>query len=288
MSEEVLRRIWLERGLQEALAGLYYFQQGLNRYPSVITDTESLISLGLAVRKKRRLVLTPAGVSLAYHLAEYRSQVERDGIRPVLERLKIDRNSVVLDFGCGGGGTLLAAFRFNPRRVTGIDRDGYAVEFAEFLFRQSGISRERYFFLNSEINAVSLPEKSFTHIICRLVLYRVRVNQALAVLSRTTKSGGHIYILAHSAGYYLSRTKLILRNPVWLGYFLFVFSNGLIFSATGLQLTLKLGSRRFSELFFTEGSLKRALRGNGFKVEIFKRQPKDGRRAIFEVFGVKL
>ena len=287
LSEEVLQRVWLEKGLQEALAGLYYFQQGLNRYPSVITDAESLIFLGLAVRKKGRLVLTPAGVSLAYHLVAYRSQVEQDGIKPVLERLKIDRNSVILDFGCGGGQTLLATFHFNPRLVTGIDRDGYAVEFAEFLFRRSKIPRERYSLLNSEINTVSLPENYFSHIICRLILYRVKVNQALTVLSRAAKSGGRIYILAHSAGYYFSRIKIILRNPAWFGYFLFVFINGLFFAATGLQLTLKLGSRRLSEIFFTEGSLKRALRRNGFKVEIFQRQPKDSRGVIFEVFGVK-
>jgi len=287
MSEEILRRVWLEKGLPEALAGLYYFQQGLNRYPSVITSAESLISLGLAVRKKGRLVLTSAGVSLAYHLIEYRSQVEQDDIKPVLERLKIGGDSVVLDFGCGGGQTLLAAFHFNPSQVTGIDRDGYAVEFAEFLFRRSKIPRERYSFLNSEINAVSLPEKSFTHVICRLILYRVKVNQALSVLSRATKSGGRIYILAHSAGYYLSRTKIILRNPAWLGYFLFVFINGLLFAAVGLQLTLRLGRRRLSEIFFTEGSLKRALRRAGFKVEIFQRQSQNSHRVIFEVFGVK-
>ena len=287
LSEEVLQRVRLERGLQEALAGLYYFQQGLNRYPSVTTDAGNLVFLGLAVRKKGRLVLTLAGVSLAYHLIEYRNQVEQAGIKPVLERLKIDRDSVVLDFGCGGGQTLLAAFHFNPRLVTGIDRDGYAVEFAEFLFRRSGIPRERYSFLNSEINAVSLPERSFTHVICRLILYRVKVNQALSVLSRATKSGGRIYILAHSAGYYLSRTRIVLRNPAWLGYFLFVFINGLLFAATGLQLTLRLGKRRFSEIFFTEGSLKRALRRNGFKIEIFQRQSKNSPRVIFEVFGVK-
>ena len=287
LPEEILRQVWREKGLQKTLAGLYCFQQGLNRYPAVITDAEDLIFLGLVVRKTGRLVLTPAGVSLAYHLVEYRSQVEQDGIRPVLEQLKIDRNSVMLDFGCGGGQTLLAAFHFNPRLVTGIDRDGYAVEFAEFLFRRSGIPRERYSFLNSEINTVSLPEKSFTHIICRLILYRVKVNQTLAVLSRVTKSGGCIYILAHSAGYYLSRTKIILRNPAWLGYFLFVFINGLLFAATGLQLTLRLKKKRLSEIFFTEGSLKRALRRNGFKVEIFQRQSKNSQRVIFEVFGVK-
>ena len=285
LPEEVLQKVWRERGVPEALAGLYYFQQGLNRYPSIIRDGENLISLGLAVRKKGRLVLTPAGVSLAYHLIEYRSQVEQDGIRPVLERLEINGDSSILDFGCGGGQTLLAAFRFNPGRVTGIERDGYAVDFAEFLFRRSGISPGRYSFLNSEINAVSLPEKSFTHIICRLVLYRARVNQALNILNRASKENGRIYILAHSTGYYLSRTGIILRNPVWFGYFLFVFVNGLLFTATGLQLTLKLGRRRLSELFFTEGSLKRALRRNGFSVEIFQRQPPGSRWVNFEVFG---
>lgn len=287
LSEEVLRRVWLERGLQEALSGLYHFQQGLNRYPLVTTDAENLVSLGLAAREKGRLVLTAAGTSFAYNLAEYRSQVEQGGIKSVLERLNIGGDSVVLDFGCGGGQTLMAAFHFNPRLVTGIDRDGYAVEFAEFLFRRSKIPRERYSFLNSAISAVSLPEKSFTHVIFRGVLQKVRVNQALAVLSRATKTGGRIYILTHSAGYYLSRTKIILRNPAWLGYFLFVFFNGLFFASTGLQLTLRLGERRFSELFFTESSLKRALCRNGLKIEIFQRQSPNSHRAIFEVFGVK-
>ena len=288
MLEEILQQVWRERGVQEALAGLYRFQQGLNRYPSITGDGENLVSPGLAVRKKGRLVLTPAGVSLAYHLIEYRNQVEQDGIRPVLERLKINGDSAILDFGCGGGQTLLAAFRFNPGRVTGVERDGYAVEFAEFLFRQSGISQERYSFLNSEINAVSLPERSFTHLICRLVLYRARVNQALNIFNRASAENSRIYILAHSAGYYLSRTKIILRNPAWLGYFLFVFINGLLFTATGLQLTLKLGRRRLSELFFTEGSLKRALRRNGFKAEIFQCQPPAGRCMNFEVFGRRM
>ncbi len=286
-SEETLRRVWRERGAQEALTGLYLFQQGLKRYPSIIKEGENLISLVLAVRKKGRLVLTPAGVSLGYHLIEYRSQVEQGGVRVVLERLKIDGNSIVLDFGCGGGQTLLSASGFSPRAVTGVERDGYAVEFAEFLFRRSGISQERYSFLNSEINAAFLPERSFTHIICRLVLYRVRVNRTLNILNRASKENGRIYILAHSAGYYFSRTGIIFRNPAWLGYFLFIFINGLFFTSTGLQLTLKLGRKRLSEIFFTESSLKRALRRNGFKVEIFQRQPEDGRRVSFEVFGRK-
>ena len=285
LSEEVLQKVWRERRVQEALAGLFLFQQGLGRYPSIAGDGENLVSPELAVRKKGRLVLTPAGVSLGYHLIEYRSQVEQEGIRPVLERLKINGDSAILDFGCGSGQTLLAAFRFSPGRVTGIERDGYAVEFAEFLFRRSGIPQGRYSFLNSEINAVSLPERSFTHIICRLVLYRARVNQALNILNRVSKENGRIYILVHSAGYYLSRTKIILRNPAWFGYFLFVFINGLLFAAAGLQLTLKLGKRRLSEIFFTEGSLRRALWRNGFKVEIFQRQPPDGRGVNFEVFG---
>ncbi|MCX5641635.1 MAG: methyltransferase domain-containing protein [Candidatus Omnitrophica bacterium] len=278
LSEDVLRRVWSERSLREVLSGLYSFQQGLSGYPSVITGGADLLSLGLAVRKKGRLVLSPSGVSLAYHLIEYNNQVEQNGIKPVLEQLNIGGDSLVLDFGCGGGQTLLAAFCFNPKILIG---------FAEFLFRQKKIPRERYSFLNSEINAVALPERSFTHVICRLILYRVRVNQALAVLNRASKNGGRIYILAHSAGYYLSRARIILRNPVWLGYFLFVFINGLFFAATGLQLTLKLGSRRLSEIFFTENSLRRALRRNGFKVEIFQRQSPKTRRVMFEVFGLK-
>ncbi|MFH1903521.1 MAG: class I SAM-dependent methyltransferase [Candidatus Omnitrophota bacterium] len=286
LSEEILRQVWLEKGLQEALIGLYSFRQGRNRYPKVTLVAEKMLSLNLAVQERGRLSLTPAGTSLAYNLAEYRSQVERDVLKPVLERLKIDEKSTVLDFGCGGGQTLLAIFRFNPGQVTGIDRDGYAVEFADFLFRQKGTPPERYSFFNSEISAVSLPEGYFTHVICRGVLQRVKVNQALSALSRFSKDNGRICILVNSPGYYLSRLKIILRNPAWLGYFLFVFFNGLLFAAFGRQATLRVGRRRLSEIFFTEGSLRRALRRNGFKIESFHR-PKRNRPGMFEVFGVK-
>lgn len=283
----VFRRVWPDKGLQEALFGLYFFEQSMGGSYVASGQTENLISLGLAERAGGRPVLTSTGVSLAYNLLEYRNQVEQDSVGPVLNRMKFDAGSIVLDVGCGGGQTLFAIQKFRPQEVCGVDRDKYGIAFADFVFRQQGIPEGKFTFRNVASEDYIPPPGKFTHLICRVALHKWRINRNLSGFNRGLAPAGRIYLMVPTLSYYFSRLKMVRRNPKRIGYFLFVIFNGLLFSVTGLQLTLKLGKKRISELFLTGGSLKRALNRSGFQVEFFPAPPKNERRAMLEVFGRK-
>ncbi len=286
-TEDVFRQLWTGRSKREALGALYLYEQGLGNYPGA-PEIENLVSLGLAIKKRGRLSLTPLGSSLAYNLLEYVGQVKERKIDEILQQLKIDSESIVADIGCGGGQTLFAIQKYVPKKVFGVDRDHNAINFAKFLFSQEGIPAERYNFLEARMEKYFLPKGFFTHLICRGVLQKLRVAKTLARFNYSLLPGGRVYLMVMTGRYYFSRMRIVLQRPIWLCYFLFVFLNGCLFAATGLQLTVRLGSRRLSEVFFTPSSLKRVLRRNNFEIETFSLRPFTRKSAVaFEVIARK-
>lgn len=286
LSDETLRRIFQEKSLRQALVRLYLRQQGLGYH--LLPETADLVPLHLACRRGKDFHLTPVGTSLGYNLLEYRNQVEKGRSNDILERMKIDQNSVLLDVGCGGGQTLLASLQFNPRKVVGLDRDGYAIALARFLFSQKKVPPERYTFFHATLDVIpACLRQESTHIVCRVVMHKLKVRQTLSVFYHTLKPTGSLYLMVPSFSYYVSRLNLIFRNPLWSVYFLFVFVNGFIFAFFGWQMTLRLGSRTLSELFFTRRSLKRALQHNHFQTTEILSPPVTRKSSFLEVFARK-
>jgi len=286
-TEDIFRQLWTGRSKREALNSLYLYEQGLGDYPGA-PEIENLVSFCLAIKKRSRLSLTPLGSSLAYNLLEYAGQVKKRKIDKILQELNIGPESIVADIGCGGGQTLFAIQKYAPKKVFGVDRDQNAIHFARFLFSQEGIPADRYNFLEAGIEEYLLPEGFFTHLICRSVLQKLRVAKNLARFDYSLIPGGRVYLMVMTGRYYFSRLGIVLRRPIWLCYFIFVFLNGFLFEATGFQFTIRLGRRRLSELFFTETSLRRALRRNNFKIETFSLRPPQKRSATaFEVVARK-
>ena len=300
LSDDTLRRIFQEKSLRQALVNLYLRQQGLS-YP-LLPETADLVPLHLACPRGKDFHLTPVGTSLGYNLLEYRNQVEEGRSNNILERMKIDQNSVLFDVGCGGGQTLLASLQFNPQKVVGFDRDGYAIALARFLFSQKKVPPERYSFFHASLEPTGnypphlnpLPQRGegrvrveFTHIVCRVVLHKLKVRQTLSLFYHTLKPAGSLYLMVPSFSYYVSRLNLVFRNPLWSVYFLFVFVNGFVFAFFGWQMTLRLGSRTLSELFFTRRSLKRALQHNHFQTTEILFPSVPGKSSFLEVFARK-
>jgi len=286
-NRDVFEQIWNDPAVRTALVNLYQFEQGLGPYPGEAKMTR-LHELGLALPKSGRSALTHLGTALGYNLREWRLQVVEKRLQTTLAKLGINEGASILDFGCGGGQTLLALSEYRPGRLMGVDRDPEAVSFARFLFEKSGRPEESYEFQSGTLAEISrLPDDSFSHIICRGVLHKVRAGQALEIFSRKLKPGGRLYLLILPPGYYLRRFNLVLRSPIWLGYFLLVFFNGCLFSIGGFQITLRLGKRRLSELYFTQTSLARKLEQLGLEIIESWRNPETGLASTLELIAVK-
>jgi len=266
--KEIFNRVWRNReNEKDLLIALYLYHQGLGRYPFLSERSKEFLSSGLAVKKGSRFFLTPLGSSLAYHLLECINQVEKGELEMVFCQMRIGPGSVVADIGCGGGQTLFALKKYLPQKVFGVDRDPNSLRFAEYLFSQSNISPERYHFLSADVEKCPLPENSFTHLICRLVLHKLRVVNNLKRFGQALTPDGYLYLMVPNRRYYFFRLRLMLRKPFWFFYFLYVFANGWLFTISGCQLTIRLGRRRLSEIFFTPASLKRALHQSNFQIE---------------------
>jgi len=286
-NRDVFEQIWNDPAVRTALVKLYQFEQGLGPYPGEAV-TERLQELGLALPKSGRFILTRLGTAIGYNLREWQLQVVEGRLKTTLDKLGVNQDASILDFGCGGGQTLLALSEYRPGRLTGLDRDPEAVSFARFLFQKHGRPEGSYEFQAGSLAEISkLPDASFSHVICRGVLHKVRAGRALELFSRKLKPGGRLYLLILPPGYYLRRLNLVLRSPAWLAYFLVVFLNGCLFSIGGLQVTFRLGNRRLSELYFTRTSLARKLEKLGFETRESWRSPETGLASTLELIAVK-
>ena len=108
------------------------------------------------------------------------------------EKAHIDRESKVLDLGCGSGTTSIRLCRSHGCEVVGVDLSGVRVGNAkEDLRNQPGEVKARVRFEKASATALPFEDGSFTHVWSQAVLYHVHDRgKALGEAYRVLKDGG--------------------------------------------------------------------------------------------------
>jgi SAM-dependent methyltransferase len=137
----------------------------------------------------------------ASHSAEYFGDTRdhwwnKDFLRLMAERWKLDAVHDVLDVGCGIGhwGMLLASVMREDVRVTGIDRETSWVEQASARARARGLEA-RFTYRQGEAQRLPFPDDAFDLTTCQTVLIHMPdPSAALAEMVRVTKPGGLVAV----------------------------------------------------------------------------------------------
>jgi SAM-dependent methyltransferase len=133
------------------------------------------------------------------HSAEYFGDTRdhwwnKDFLRLMAERWKLDAVRDVLDVGCGIGhwGMLLASVMHEDVRVTGIDRETSWVEQASARARARGLEA-RFSYQQGEAQRLPFPDDTFDLTTCQTVLIHMPDPSAvLAEMVRVTTPGGGV------------------------------------------------------------------------------------------------
>ena len=215
-----------------------------------------LLAAGAAPR------LSTTGRTVAYNLHEWKLQVEGGSMREECAALGVLPSSFVADLGCGGGQTLLACRTIAPCRVAGFDRDPDAVLLARAWMRALDVPAGSWQFRTADIHALPLADASCTHVICRVVIQKLRVGRTLDEIGRVLRPGGKLFLHTLGAGYYLDAARRDL--PAFL-VSCFALANGALFLAAGAQACLRLGRRSLREVFLVPSRLREMLRARGLE-----------------------
>ncbi|MEM7351845.1 MAG: class I SAM-dependent methyltransferase [Acidobacteriota bacterium] len=233
----------------------------LARQPDLGVETplaERWITEGLCEGSAASPRLTQLGRSLAYHLAEYRSQIEDGDALRFVAPLDVQPDSRVLDIGCGGGQSLIALLRQGPRLGVGLEWDPTALGIFTALrdFEQIGNA------LPVRGNAEVLPfaDCSFDRILCRVVLMHVRVLPALAEIARVCAEDGLVWL--HLTDFWFYWRKF-LRLRWEHGGVPFALLNGFLLQIFGTQIPMR-ATRTMS--YQTPAGIARRLEGYGFEI----------------------
>jgi SAM-dependent methyltransferase len=199
--------------------------------------------------------LTALGRHLLYHLIEYGRQE-----RPVEFLLpgflsSLTPASRVLDVGCGAGQTLLLLQPYAPQLRVGVDIDATALAFGTRLLQADPQDMQ---LVRCSACQMPFPDRSFTHILCRVALNYTHQQRALAEMVRLLKPGGLLYCHAEGPGYTLRRL-LRASSPRALAGIVRDGLLGLLLEGTGWQPTPG-GRWRGSSIFATARRLTRSLR----------------------------
>ena len=137
----------------------------------------------------------------AAHSAEYFGDTRdhwwnRDFLRLMAERWKLDAVRDVLDVGCGVGhwSMLLSSVMPESVRVTGIDREPSWVEEASVRARARGLE-DRFSYRQAEAQRLPFPDDSFDLTTCQTVLIHMADPSAvIAEMMRVTRPGGLVAV----------------------------------------------------------------------------------------------
>ncbi len=135
---------------------------------------------------------------LCYHAHELQRQEEPRRLEPMLAKIGADKNSVVLDVGCGAGQSLQLIHRRSGCKCYGIDCDLDSLAFG---------NRVNAAYQNSEIelrqgrgDAIEFESEAFSHVINRVALNYMHQHSALKEMVRVLKPGGKLYLQVENAG----------------------------------------------------------------------------------------
>jgi SAM-dependent methyltransferase len=120
----------------------------------------------------------------------------RDFLRLMAERWKLDDVRDVLDVGCGVGhwGRILGSVMASDVRVTGIDREPSWVALAAERARAEGLEG-RFTYRQGEARSLPFPDDTFDLTTCQTVLIHLPdPSAAIAEMMRVTKPGGLVAV----------------------------------------------------------------------------------------------
>lgn len=137
----------------------------------------------------------------AGHSAEYFGDTRdhwwnRDFLRLMAERWKLDDARDVLDVGCGIGhwGRILGSVMASDVRITGIDREASWVALATERARAEGLDG-RFTYRLGEAQSLPFPDDTFDLTTCQTVLIHLPdPRAAIAEMMRVTKPGGLVAV----------------------------------------------------------------------------------------------
>jgi len=161
----------------------------------------------------------------------------------------VPRSAKVLDIGCGGGQTLIAAY---PDRLTyGIDLDEDALRLGQSL-------TDRICFVRGDGESLPFAGNSFDMVLARVSLPYMRIGPTIREMRRVLRPGGEIWITLHI---FRSVWRQACESSVkgWI-FFVYIVLNSML---------LHLAQKEFSffgrnESFQTERGIRRLLERNGF------------------------
>ncbi len=245
--------------LSRALATL---AQGSNEAPSKHLD--DLIQRGLCEVSAPGPRVTRLGRSLAYHLAEYRTQIEAGAAAGFVSKLELRRDSRVLDVGCGAGQSLVALMRGQPRMGVGLEFDEVALAMFAALRDFEGTTNAIP--VRGDAERLPFGNASFDRVLCRVVLMHVRVLPTLAEIARVCAPGGLVYL--HLTDFWFYWRKL-LRGRWERGGVPFALANGLLLQLLGRQIRMR-ATRTMN--YQTVATVIRRLERLGFEILSIERQ----------------
>ena len=127
-------------------------------------------------------------------------QADMESIDSLLSLLELKDGDTLFDLGCGAGGISEYVSDTTGARVTGLDDAPTAVETANA--RTKG-KRDRLQFVQGDMNALDLPERSFDAVMSVDTIYWAQdIDKTLSSIVRLIKPGGRLGIfIAHTPEY---------------------------------------------------------------------------------------
>jgi len=176
----------------------------------------------------------------------------------MFNKMPLRSDSVFLDLGCGSGPALVKAFEFSPGLVVGLDFNREALLVAKAMLKSQ---HQRHLLVQGDMARLPFKPGAFSHVCSRLSMPYANQKQAVTEMGRVLKQGGVIFFQLHPFRFY---TKLLLKEIWnWKRVVLnsFCLFNGLVFHFSSHQLTMRLKSGPYRELYQTEKGMRRLLAG---------------------------
>ena len=185
----------------------------------------------------------------AYHLDELR--IAQDPSHPAhLLPPPVPASSRVLGVGCGAGQILLTAY---PEQLTfGIDVDRSALRLGRSLTQNVG-------FVCAQAEALPFRAGEFDLVVARVSLPYTDLPKSLREMRRVLKPGGLVWMTLHP----FATSWKQAQASGWKGklFFAYILLNSVLFHFVQRQISC---CGRY-ESFQTEGGIRRALQGAGFR-----------------------
>jgi SAM-dependent methyltransferase len=206
----------------------------------------------------------------AYHLGERMKSNTEQYLSQLLSPLEVTDNSTFLDVGCGSGYVNdYMASRKHLKHNIGFDLDLDAVRLGRNLETKPG---HVLWFCGSAL-AVPLADLSVDHLVCRVVLPFVSINQVTSEIARLIRPAGTIALSLHPWSFYLPWFSLRPQNWKKAVAGSLIFISGLWFSATGKEFQFHLGRHKIAQTFQTEYRMRQILQRHGLDAYHVVREP---------------